>query len=130
MTDVNPPANREVSILGIQKDPSVSLDNNQWVSAAAVAAALTLSQRTVLEYAARGILPSIKLGKHRRFHLGRLADALKKMEGICDTTYTKEWGPITTSAELKARLAGYAAAREQATRQKRNAEQKSSRLRS
>ncbi len=32
-----------------------------------VAALLKLSPRTVGEYAARGVLPSVKIGRHRRF---------------------------------------------------------------
>jgi excisionase family DNA binding protein len=45
-----------------------------------VATLLHLSARTVAEYGARGILPSVKIGRHRRFSRRQL-DALMATAG-------------------------------------------------
>jgi excisionase family DNA binding protein len=40
------------------------------------AALLKLSPRTVGEYGARGVLPSVKIGRHRRFSRRRLEELM------------------------------------------------------
>jgi excisionase family DNA binding protein len=42
-----------------------------------VAPLFKLSPRTVSEYGARGVLPSVKIGRHRRFSRRRLEDLLR-----------------------------------------------------
>jgi len=47
------------------------------LTVAEVAAMLKLPARTVAEYAARGVLPSVKIGRHRRFSRGELEGLMR-----------------------------------------------------
>lgn len=44
-----------------------------------VAELLHIPRSTVSEYARRGVLPSIKLGRHRRFVRSDVADAIERL---------------------------------------------------
>lgn len=44
-----------------------------------VAELLNIPRSTVSDYARRGVLPSIKLGRHRRFVRSDVADAIERM---------------------------------------------------
>jgi excisionase family DNA binding protein len=46
-----------------------------------VAALLKLPGRTVAEYAARGVLPSVKIGRHRRFSRRELEGLMRSAPG-------------------------------------------------
>jgi len=49
------------------------------MTAEQVAALLLLPTSTVKDYARRGVLPSIKLGKHRRFVRSQVEDAIEAL---------------------------------------------------
>lgn len=49
------------------------------MTAAQVAQALLIRESTVSDYARRGLLPSIKLGRHRRFVRADVEEALGRL---------------------------------------------------
>lgn len=49
------------------------------MTAAQVAQALLIRESTVSDYARRGLLPSIKLGRHRRFVRADVEEALAQL---------------------------------------------------
>ncbi len=51
------------------------------MTAAQVAQALLIRESTVSDYARRGVLPSIKLGRHRRFVRADVEEALGRLRG-------------------------------------------------
>lgn len=52
---------------------------NELMTAQQVAAVLLLPISTVMDYARRGVLPSIKLGKHRRFVRSQVERAIVEL---------------------------------------------------
>lgn len=58
-----------------------SLTIEDLMTAAQVAEALLIRESTVSDYARRGLLPSIKLGRHRRFVRADVEDALGRLRG-------------------------------------------------
>jgi excisionase family DNA binding protein len=73
-THPNPPA----TINRAERGPtSATLD--ELMTADQVAALLLLPDSTIKDYARRGVLPSIKLGKHRRFVRSAVQAALDEL---------------------------------------------------
>lgn len=58
-----------------------SLTGDELMTCAQVAQALLIRESTVADYARRGLLPSIKLGRHRRFVRGDVEAALARLRG-------------------------------------------------
>lgn len=52
---------------------------DELLTADEVAELLHIPRSTVSEYARRGVLPSIKLGRHRRFVRSDVADAIERL---------------------------------------------------
>jgi len=59
---------------------------DELMTAAQVAQALLIRESTVSDYARRGMLPSIKLGRHRRFVRADVEAALDRLRGRRFTT--------------------------------------------
>jgi excisionase family DNA binding protein len=56
---------------------------DQLMTAAQIASVLQLRPSTVEDYARRGVLPSIKLGRHRRFLRSQVEDAIVELSEPC-----------------------------------------------
>jgi len=52
---------------------------DELLTAEEVAELLNIPRSTVSDYARRGVLPSIKLGRHRRFVRSDIADAIERL---------------------------------------------------
>lgn len=59
---------------------------DELMTASQVAEALLIRESTVADYARRGLLPSIKLGRHRRFVRADVEEALDRLRGGRFTT--------------------------------------------
>ncbi len=77
--DMQPPgdADRRAAPLGPAAVAASRLD--ELLTAGEVAELLHLPRSTVSDYARRGVLPSIKLGRHRRFVRSDVADAIERL---------------------------------------------------
>lgn len=58
-----------------------TLTIDELMTAGQVAQALLIRESTVSDYARRGLLPSIKLGRHRRFVRADVEAALARLRG-------------------------------------------------
>lgn len=61
--------------------PDKSLTIDELMTCSQVAQVLLIRESTVADYARRGLLPSIKLGRHRRFVRGDVEAALAGLRG-------------------------------------------------
>ncbi len=58
---------------------------DQLLTSRQIAASFGMPRSTVEDYARRGILPSIKIGRHRRFVRDRVEEALRRLMDADDT---------------------------------------------
>jgi excisionase family DNA binding protein len=72
--------NGTLSVADREGSPSI-LD--ELMTAAEVAKVLQLRVSTIEDYARRGVLPSMKLGRHRRFLRSRVEDAIIELSEPC-----------------------------------------------
>lgn len=60
-------------------DPANAGMLEQLLTSNQIAASFAMPRSTVEDYARRGILPSIKIGRHRRFVRDRVEEALRRL---------------------------------------------------
>jgi excisionase family DNA binding protein len=71
----------ETSAVSVGRKQASSIALEELMTAGQVAALLMLPVSTVKDYARRGVLPSIKLGKHRRFVRSQMEATIVRLAG-------------------------------------------------